>query len=486
MVGEEGIEPSLSCKNQILSLARLPVPPSALPYNYITFSERKITFFAINIVMLYNIYMDTTGGGENQGRSAAAEAARRKVLAVYQSTLRNLEQTDATPAQTEDPYPAPQPIYSNTSNQNTPDTNFSYETLNPSDFAEMNNEPQENFEAYVNYDHLDQHDYSESPLYQNTTPYETGAMKDLPMNQASVNANWQQYHSAWQQYYQKYYSDYYAQAAQNYLETEKMKNERIATGRAHRAKRHRRLIPLAIVAILVLGVLFLQYNRLIFAPIMAYVAPDTGSVATSIEPVDATVSQEVSPEPRLIIPKLNIDVPVDFDVHYNDIMEAMNHGVARFSIPGADALPGQIGNLVISGHSAGDIYSSNPYKFIFSGLERMNEGDLIYVNYNSVRYTYQVTGSKVVDPSDVQALIYETDKPVMTLITCTPLGTSKYRLLLSADQISPSYEGAPTEEIPAGEGDQQPTTGPDSNDSLNMPANSPSFFEQIWQGIFGN
>lgn len=45
----------------------------------------------------------------------------------------------------------------------------------------------------------------------------------------------------------------------------------------------------------------------------------------------------------------------------------MNQGVAQFSIPGANALPGQIGNLAISGHSAGDIYSSNPYKFIFSG-----------------------------------------------------------------------------------------------------------------------
>ena len=66
----------------------------------------------------------------------------------------------------------------------------------------------------------------------------------------------------------------------------------------------------------------------------------------------------------------------------------MNHGVAQFKISGADAMPGQIGNLVISGHSAGDIYSNNQYKFIFSGLERLVDGDLIYINYNSVRYTY--------------------------------------------------------------------------------------------------
>lgn len=29
MVGEEGLEPSLPCENQILSLARLPIPPLA-------------------------------------------------------------------------------------------------------------------------------------------------------------------------------------------------------------------------------------------------------------------------------------------------------------------------------------------------------------------------------------------------------------------------------------------------------------------------
>jgi len=427
--------------------------------------------------------MDMTGGGNNQGRSAAAEAARQKVLAVYKNTLRNLEQSEANLAKTEESYPAPKPIYSNdqtnyTYEQGNPD----YDTLSPTDFAEMNNEPEDDFDAYANYDHLDQHNYSERPTYESAPASEIGTMKNLPVNQASVDANWQQYHSAWQQYYQKYYSDYYAQAAQNYLETEKMKSERLATGRVNRAKRHRKLIPLAIVAVIVLGILFLQYNRLIFAPLMAYVSPDTGSVATNIEPVDPTVSQEISPEPRLIIPKLNIDVPVNFDVHYNDIMEAMNHGVARFSIPGADALPGQVGNLVISGHSAGDIYSSNPYKFIFSGLERMNVGDLIYINYNSVRYTYQVTGSQVVDPSNVQALIYNTDKPMLTLITCTPLGTSKYRLLLSAEQISPAYEA------PAGgeEATEQPTTEPETDNNLDMPANSPSFFERIWQKLFGS
>lgn len=323
--------------------------------------------------------------------------------------------------------------------------------------------------------------YSDVPTH-NSAGYdytdETSSLKDAPINQTAVTDEWQQYHSAWQNYYQNYYSEYYAKAAQNYLASEKLKNERVATGTARKHRHVKRLIPIFILGFVILATLFLQYNRLIFAPIMAYVSPNPDSAPTNIEAVDPTVSGSVTADPRLIIPKLNIDVPVAFDIHYNDAFEAMNHGVAQFKIPGASALPGQIGNLVISGHSAGDIYSSNPYKFIFSGLERLQPGDLIYINYESKRYTYQMTGSEVVEPSNVAALVYETDKPILTLITCTPLGTSRYRLLVIAEQISPAYDTNTPPETPPIEGD--------TDSGISMPSNEPSFFESIWSGLFGS
>ena len=207
------------------------------------------------------------------------------------------------------------------------------------------------------------------------------------------------------------------------------------------SKRHRKFIPIFAGVFTVLFILFLQYNRLIFAPIMAYIAPGNSN-DTEITAIDPTITATPTAEPKLIIPKLNVDVPAHFNIA-NDtatIDNAMNHGVAQFKIPGADALPGQVGNLVISGHSAGDIYSNNQYKFIFSGLERLQDNDLIYVNYNSVRYTYKVTKKQTVEPTDVAALVYPTSKPILTLITCTPLGSDRYRLLVTAEQVSPTYE----------------------------------------------
>ena len=169
-------------------------------------------------------------------------------------------------------------------------------------------------------------------------------------------------------------------------------------------------------------------------------------------------------------------LPTGTDVaHVICNISTMNNGVAHYRIAGASAYPGEKGNFVITGHSAGDVYSSNPYKFIFSGLERLEDGDLIYVNYNSVRYTYQVVRKEIVDPSNVAALVVETDSPLLTLVTCTPLGTSRNRLLVTAKQISPSYDGASEAE----------QVTPVTEESTVLPSNEPSFFEGIWNFLTG-
>lgn len=353
-------------------------------------------------------------------------------------------------------------------------------------------------------------------------------MKSEPITPKINSESWKKYHSAWQDYYQKYYSEYYSKAAQNYVAKERLKDAREkaeeedilssltrssakvgkdsglslgtnnntdpntilddddikkrlrlrirkkATESAKNTRRKRHLIPILAGLAVVLFILFLQYNRLIFAPIMAYVSPGNAP-ASGIEAIDPTITQSVSADPRLIIPKLNVDVPIHFNIPLSEVMSAMNNGVAHYRIAGASAYPGEVGNVVITGHSAGDVYSSNPYKYIFSGLERLEDGDLIYINYNSTRYTYRVVKKEVVEPSNVAALVVNTEKPILTLVTCTPLGTSRYRLLVTAEQISPNVEGANEAE--------QFTP---SHNSEALPSNEPSFFEGIWNWLTGN
>lgn len=353
-----------------------------------------------------------------------------------------------------------------------------------------------------------------SNLIQKYNTENRSSLKQTPINLNNQTNNWQKYHSDWQNYYQKYYSEYYAKAAQKYIETEKNKLSGAATAEQNQlsqdnitgdnleskqvetslrekirqkanssfklTKRHKQLVPLFAGIFSVLFILFLQYNRLIFAPIMAYIAPGN-TKDTGITAIDPTVSEAPTADPRLLIPKLNVDVPVLYNLATDTatINDAMNRGVAQFKIPGADAMPGQIGNLVISGHSAGDIYSNNQYKFIFSGLERLVDGDLIYINYNSVRYTYKVFKRETVEPTNVAALIYPTDKPLLTLITCTPLGTDRYRLLVTAEQINPTYDKTQAPTV----AETKPETT--ENTSSVLPANERSFFDRVWRWLTG-
>ena len=328
-----------------------------------------------------------------------------------------------------------------------------------------------------------------------------------PVLRQVTNDEWKKYHTAWQEYYQNYYSQYYMNAAKEYVakeqvkkiradgeaqgangvkgsavvsseaEAEKSFKEKIrerAMERAKKASRRRWLMPIIFGVSVVLVILFLQYNRLIFAPIAAYVSPGE-QPSSEISAIDSNVTlTKVSAENRLIIPKLNVDVPINFEVGLDDVMTMMNQGVVHYRINGASAYPGEIGNFVITGHSAGDIYSSNQYKFIFSGLERLEEGDIIYVHYNQTRYTYKMVGREIIDPTEVSKLIIETDKPMLTLVTCWPLGTSKYRLLISAEQISPSYKGAEiAKDVDIEIGDMETT----------MPSNEKTLFERIWDWL---
>ena len=326
--------------------------------------------------------------------------------------------------------------------------------------------------------------------------------------------DWKKYHTAWQDYYQKYYSQYYMNAAKEYVAKTQVKQlrdaeaqrtvegkysvpvavaenltggekerevrsfkARIQARAAEKAKssRRQRLMPIVMRLAVVATILFLQYNRLIFAPIAAYVSPGESPVS-EITAVDPTVTlTKVSSDSKLIIPKLNVDVPLNFGVGLDGVMEAMNRGVVHYRINGASAYPGEVGNFVVMGHSAGDVYSANQYKFIFSGLERLEEGDITYVHYNSVRYTYRMVGREIIWPTEVAKLALETDKPMMTLVTCWPLGTSRQRLLIRAEQIAPVMENAVAQE----EVVETPT------EDAELPKNEETFFDRIRRWLFG-
>ncbi len=312
---------------------------------------------------------------------------------------------------------------------------------------------------------------------------------------------WKEYHTAWQNYYQKYYENYYtAQVAaspaaiiaekESYFSqhpadapatAEALSNDQAlyelrqkllgkVQASAHKIRKSRHFIPISAALLVVLMFVFIQYNRVFIANIKAYVSP--GSIDPQNIVVDPTADIVVSATPRLIIPKINVDVPVTYDVgtDYDSQMKAMANGLAHFPVAGASSHPGEVGNTVLAGHSSNDLFDSGDYKFIFAQLEKLAIGDSVYANYKSKRYTYVVTKIEIVKPTEVNKLVYKTDKPVLTLLTCTPLGTALNRLLVTAEQVSPD----PTAATPAPAGSGKESSG------TTIPGSEPTLLEKLF------
>jgi sortase A len=87
-------------------------------------------------------------------------------------------------------------------------------------------------------------------------------------------------------------------------------------------------------------------------------------------------------------------------------------------------MPGQIGNVAIAGHRT-------TYGHPFYSLDALVPGNLISITTPGGEYTYSVTGSRVVAPSDVSVLAATSDA-TLTLTTCTPRYSATSRLVVSA------------------------------------------------------
>jgi len=79
------------------------------------------------------------------------------------------------------------------------------------------------------------------------------------------------------------------------------------------------------------------------------------------------------------------------------------------------AMPGQPGNMVITGHVSVADRRNVP---VFATLDRVREGDAIVVYAGAAAYRYVVESIAVVDPGATEVLRSDA-RATVTLITCT-------------------------------------------------------------------
>ncbi len=139
---------------------------------------------------------------------------------------------------------------------------------------------------------------------------------------------------------------------------------------------------------------------------------------------------------QLSIPKLNMQVPLIWSRDPSSFDNDLEHGVIHY--PGT-ALPGEQGVMYVSGHSSDYIWKHDPFSTVFTTINRLSPGDDVYVTVYGVDgksyvYRYQVTGNKIYSPDD-QTQFIDANGSKLNLSTCWPIGTSKDRLVVTAQLI---------------------------------------------------
>src|SRR5690606_37361669 len=112
-------------------------------------------------------------------------------------------------------------------------------------------------------------------------------------------------------------------------------------------------------AFTVLLLLFGFFNERFIAP---FITPSRNVSAT---PLILDENSAVGADPRLIIPKINVEVPVVYDVETveEDAVQAgLERGVVHYA---TTSNPGEQGNGAIFGHSSNNILNKGKYKFAF-------------------------------------------------------------------------------------------------------------------------
>lgn len=128
-----------------------------------------------------------------------------------------------------------------------------------------------------------------------------------------------------------------------------------------------------------------------------------------------------------------------FGKKYNPVIvegvgtDALQRGPGHFP---TSALPGQVGNFVVSGHRT-------TYGKPFERLNEVKAGDKVVIETQDRWVTYVVTTTRIVSPSDVGVILPVPDQPgvrptqrLFTFTTCNPKFSASQRLIVSGTMVS--------------------------------------------------
>jgi LPXTG-site transpeptidase (sortase) family protein len=177
---------------------------------------------------------------------------------------------------------------------------------------------------------------------------------------------------------------------------------------------------------------FNPYPSIDASTIDAYFYPNHSQAAAAVKDVKTNYTDKQN---TLEIPKISISVPIVFfsSTDKNSLAKDLDSGVVYY--PGS-VYPGQVGQIVILGHSAPPGWPKIKHDWVFTDLEKLEPGDTILIDLNNKQYTYIVKQKTIIKrgeeaPQDGLSA----DKNVLTLISCWPPGKDYQRIAVQAELL---------------------------------------------------
>jgi LPXTG-site transpeptidase (sortase) family protein len=224
-------------------------------------------------------------------------------------------------------------------------------------------------------------------------------------------------------------------------------------------------VELGIAAVLIVSGMYILFSRVIFPVVESYAATEAykpihntvnyvnvgssdsqnGSQVFSdfvsaakkdFESIKKERTGDIPEKFYITIPKLEIfDAEIETNSHNTDPKSSLAHFYGS-------CLPDEACNVFIYGHSTSkwvkNKYLNGDYTSIFTNLEKLTYGDEIYISFSDKTYKYMVDQTSIKKPEEIDPFTspYKNEanahKSSLELFTCSPPGTTKYRLSVTA------------------------------------------------------
>lgn len=160
-----------------------------------------------------------------------------------------------------------------------------------------------------------------------------------------------------------------------------------------------------------------------------FISPEGRNTPLAVTPINTEFS--------IVIESLNINAPIVRDVNVSsreNYLEALKKGVAHASFSKYPS-PDFDSNVYLFAHSSNNFWEFGKYSSVFNLLYKLKMKDEINVFFEGQRYLYEVENKILVNDFRVDDTVFEAFGPTLTLQTCYPTGSTKYRLVLRATLV---------------------------------------------------